>query len=96
LTHWWEILCEPLLFFGQFHGYTHLSKGQSQGICFEESQPPKRTLAARAAQANIWLGKRTRESNIPPDSTGLDETPHPAAKNAGARHRFILEYQRYT
>jgi hypothetical protein len=57
LTCSWEILCEPLLLFGQFHGFTHQLNGQFQGICLEESQPLKRTFAGRAAPFERTFGR---------------------------------------
>jgi hypothetical protein len=56
LTCLWEILCEPLLLKGQFHGFTHQLNGQFQGICLEKSQPSERTFAGRAAPLEQTFG----------------------------------------
>ena len=47
MTCLWEILYEPLLLKGQFHGFTYLLNGQFQGIPLEKSQPNERTFAGR-------------------------------------------------
>jgi hypothetical protein len=56
LTALWEILCNPLLLFGQFPGSTHQLNGQFRGICLEESQPKERTFAGRAAPLKRTFG----------------------------------------
>jgi hypothetical protein len=73
----WEILCEPLLLLGQFHGYTYLFKGQFRGICLKESQPPERTFAGQVKPLKRTFGR----VNAPEKPTFrlilLDLTKHP-------------------
>jgi hypothetical protein len=57
LARLWEILCEPLLLLGQFHGSTHPREGQFHGICLKESQPPRRTFAGRAVPLKRTFGR---------------------------------------
>jgi hypothetical protein len=52
-----EILYEPSLLFGQFHGYAYLLNGQFQGICLKESQPPERTFAGHWAPLKRTFGQ---------------------------------------
>jgi hypothetical protein len=56
LTCLWEILCEPVLLFGQFHGFTHQLNGQFQGIPVKKSQPYVRTFRGRAAPLKRTFG----------------------------------------
>jgi hypothetical protein len=57
LTCLWEILCEPVLLFGQFHGFTHQLNGQFQGIPVKKSQPYVRTFRGRAAPFKRTFGR---------------------------------------
>jgi hypothetical protein len=77
LTCLWVILCEPLLLFGQFHGYTHRLNGQFHGICLKESQPPERTFAGRAAPLERTFGRVKAPSKPTFSLILLDLTKHP-------------------
>jgi hypothetical protein len=73
----WEISWFLLFLLGQFHGFTYQLIAQFHGIPLEKPQPTERTFAGASdtIQANIWWGLGTRETNVPPDSAGLDKTP---------------------
>ena len=62
LTYLWEILYEPLLLKGQFHGFTYQLNGQFQGIPLEKSQPEVRTFARRAAPSKRTFSRANAPS----------------------------------
>src|SRR5208337_4347378 len=90
LRYVWEILCEPLLLFGQFHGFTYLLNGQFQGICLKESQPKERTFAGRAAPLERTFG-RVKAPSKPTFTLILrDLTKHPAPQARMQVFRLVL------
>jgi hypothetical protein len=80
LTCSWEILCEPLLLLGQFHGFMYLLNGQFQGICLEKSQPNKRTFPRRAAPLERTFGRVKAPSKPTLRLILLDLTKNPTPK----------------
>jgi hypothetical protein len=85
LTCSWEILCEPLLLKGQFHGFTHQLNGQFQGICLKESQPKERTFAGRAEPPKRTFGRVKAPSEPSSSLILLDLTKHPIPERKKCR-----------
>jgi hypothetical protein len=88
LTVWWEILCEPLLLKGQFHGFTHQLNGQFQGIPLKKSQPAERTFARHAAPAERTFGPMEARSKPTFSLILRDLTKHPTPH--AKMHNFRL------
>jgi hypothetical protein len=81
----WEILCEPLLLKGQFHGFTHQLNGQFQGICLEESQPKERTFAGQVTLLKRTFGRVEAPSKPSFSLILLDLTKHPIPERKKCR-----------